>query len=149
MKRLLLYSKLAALFLNFFCLVTGIIYFAYPNNSHFWNFAGIVYILTILFDSSIVLYVGKKVNPEMKLVKRFRIASYGYYYFVAVAYLLIFFINFIGYGPNPITNVALGIIVGGSYFGTLLYPSILIIFFLIKLNKETLDYSEKITSESK
>ena len=149
MKRLPLYSKLAALFLNFFCLVTGIIYFAYPNNSHFWNFAGIVYILTILFDSSIILYVGKKINPEMKLVKGFRIASYGFYYFIAVAYLLIFFVNFVGYGPNPSANVAFGIIVVGSYFGTLIYPSILITFFLLKLNKETLDYSEKITLEEK
>ena len=96
MKRLPLYSKLTALFLNFFCLVTGIIYFAYPNNSHFWNFAGIVYIFTILFDSSIILYIGKTVNPELKLVKRFRIASYGYYSFVAIAYFLIFFANFIG-----------------------------------------------------
>ena len=149
MKWLPLYSKLATLFLNFFCIVTGIIYLVYPNNSHFWNFAGIVYILTILINSSIVLHVGKKVNPEMKIVKRFRIASYGYYFFVAIAYFLIFFANFIGYGPNPSSNIAIGLMIGVGYFGILLYPSFLIVFSLLKFDNEMLDYSKNITSEIK
>ncbi len=137
MKKLFSYLSFISLFLNFFCIVSGVIYLIIPSNSHYWNFAGILFLLTILFNSSVVFVQGRILNPDMKTVKRYRIASYGFYTFIGVSYLLMFMANFVGYGPNLNANIGLGFMIGIGYFGILLYPSILIPYSLYKFRKNS------------
>ena len=136
MRKLHSYLGFSSLFLNLFCVISGVIYLVIPSNSHYWNFTGILFVLTILFSSSVIFVQGRILNTNMTQVKKYRIASYGYYTFVGVAYLLMFMSNFVGFGPKFTSNIGLGFMIGIGYFGILLYPSVLLMYFLLKFRKD-------------
>ncbi|MHA1198059.1 MAG: alpha/beta hydrolase [Candidatus Heimdallarchaeaceae archaeon] len=125
------------LLLNLICIIHGIVYLATPSNSHYWNFAGILLMLTILLNGVILIHFGKLGSPSIKK-RKFRIASYGYFLFSIIAYFMMFLANFIGFNIGLGLNLAIGLLLGLSYFGILLYPLILIAYFIYNKKEEVL-----------
>ena len=121
---------LTALFLNFICIIHGIIYLIIPSNILYWYFAGVLFILTILYNGLLVIYYGKKNNNRQS--RRFRIASYGFFQFSIIAYFLLFLANFIGFNVGIGFNFGIGFLIALSYFGIILYPSVLIVLCIFK-----------------
>ncbi len=137
MKKVYSYSIFISLFLNIFCIFSGIIYLIVPSNSHYWNFNGVLFVIAILYSSIVILIQGRILNPLNEKVSKYRIASYGFYAFIGFAYLLMFISNFVGFGPRLASNIGLGIMVVIGYFGILIYSSVLMFFFLSKFQKDS------------
>ena len=84
MQKLLQNLNVISLCLNFLSAVSGMVYLIIPSNSHFWNFTGILFIFTIIFNCTNILYQGRKLDSNVKLVRKYRFSSYGYYCFVVL-----------------------------------------------------------------
>ena len=123
---------LTALFLNVICIINGIIYLIIPSNILYWHFAGVLFVLTIVFNSILVIYYGKLDSQKNRKLSRFRLVSYGYFLFSILAYFLLFFANFIGFNVGVGFNFGIGFLISLSYFGILIYPSVLIALFIFK-----------------
>lgn len=128
---------LTSIFLNLISVIHGVIYLIFPSNIHYWNFAGILFMLTILLNSAIIIHYGKLNIHTYKKRRRFRIASYGYFLFLIIAYFMLFFANFIGFNAGLGHNIWVGLLIILSYFGVLLYPMLLIVTFIFKKKKDT------------
>jgi len=130
-KKISFILSLSALILNFICIIHGVIYLIIPSNIPYWHFAGILFILTIIFNSILVIYYGK-INNKNGKNSRFRIASYSFFQFSIIAYFLLFLTNFIGFNIGIGFNFGIGFLIALSYFGIILYPSVLIFLFIFK-----------------
>ena len=140
---------LTALILNFICLIHGIIYLIIPNNILYWHFAGILFVLTILFNSILIIYYGKLNSKKSRKLSRFRLASYGYFLFSILAYFLLFIANFIGFNVGAGFNFSIGFLISLSYFGILIYPSLLIALFMFKTQTPLQQEEKLVKSNSK
>lgn len=130
-----------SILLNIISIIHGMVYLAVPSNSHYWNFAGILFISTIFLNGVTIIYFGKIGKSNINQ-RKFRLASYGYFLFSILAYFMLFLANFIGFNVGLGFNFAIALLIGLSYFGVLIYPLTLTAFFIYS-KKEEVSQEEK------
>ncbi|MHA1263916.1 MAG: alpha/beta hydrolase [Candidatus Helarchaeota archaeon] len=113
------------LLLNLIAIVFGAIYLITMHiYSIIWDLTGFLYVFALFANFALVYLDSLKINKTDKTGYRISILGYLYLIFIGVGMFGMFFGNFlysITYSPDPTAHVGAFVLIGVSYFGSLIF----------------------------